>query len=58
MARIFTVLIRVNPSSAVRQKAVLIFSGLAKSSPGFLHYIFDRILNNPALFGKGQAQSL
>ena len=47
-----------NPSSAVRKTAVLISRGLRNLDPCFLHYIFDCILNDPALLGQMQTQSL
>ncbi len=48
----------INPSSAVRREAVLIVRGLGNLDPGFLHYIFDCILNDPALLWQKQTQSL
>ena len=48
----------VSPSSAVEKTVVLICSGLRYLDPGFLHYIFDCILNDSALLGQMQTQPL
>ena len=47
-----------NPSSAVGKAAVLICRSLCNLGPYFLHYIFDCILNDPALIGQMQTQPL
>ena len=47
-----------NPSSAVRKTVVLICRGLCNLDRGFLHYIFDCMLNDSVLLGQVQPQSL
>ena len=56
--RIIATSLAFSPSSAVRREAVLIVRGLGNFDPGFLHYIFDCILNDPALLWQKQTQSL
>ena len=51
-------MIAASPSSAVQRTVVLICRGLRISSPRFLHYIFNCILNGATLFGQMQFQAL